>query len=115
MLVCSLLTAFAWEMKIDEVSFTSVSSQCQIVGHNTGFSRSVVLIPLLICSIGHQLAERHRQCLYVLGQVGCDGSHPRDVMLCPQLPEEGFGELAAAIQHRWAVQPKAGFTNERLS
>lgn len=29
--------------------------------------------------------------------------------------QEGCGELAAAIQHSWAVQPKAGFTNERLS
>lgn len=41
------------------------------------------------------------------GSAGCDA--------VPSVTEEGCGELAAAIQHRWAVQPKVGFTIGRLS
>lgn len=77
-------------MKIDEVRFASVSSPCQIVGLSAGFSRSVILIPPLICSPGH------RQCLCVLGQVGCAlpwrrSGDLQDVMLCPQLQRKALG------------------------
>lgn len=120
-------------MKIDVVSFTSVSSQCQIGDLN-------VVLVLQECGIDPASDLKHltsadrnlcwpkrRRLSVLLGQVGFDSGGPQNAMLCPQLREERVGWMdleswlllsgAGGLRCQGMAsqgQPKAGFTTEML-
>lgn len=122
-LVSSCLAAFAWEMKINGVSFTPVSSQCQmgdlnavLVLQECGIDPASDLQPLTAAGRNPHWSERQSlpvllswvgcACSLPLGSAGCDAVFPVNMRsaLAARMGRAGWSVLPRAAQSRTRYQ-----------